>query len=146
MPTANCGFRAPYELVRHGPTIAVTIGFDPDYRPGAGARPNLPLDRYPALVDTGATQSCIDAELAANLNLMPAGRRQAAGAGGTFDASAYMAHIYIPELRFTIAGPLAGVHLQASGVPYYALLGRTFLRHFNMHYDGRTGAVTISND
>lgn len=146
MPTVNCGFSGGYELARHGPTIAVAIGFDPDYQPSARVRPNLPPNRYPALVDTGAIESCIDAELAETLNLMPFGTRQATGAGGAFDAIEYMAQIYIPELRFTVVGPIASAPLRASGHPYYALLGRTFLRHFSMHYDGRTGAVIISND
>ena len=146
MPTVNCGFSDHYELVVHGPTIAVTIGFDPDYQPGAGIRPNLSPDRYPALVDTGATESCIDAELAATLNLPIMDRDEIGGIGGLTEVNLYLAQIYLPELRFTIYGGFAGVHLQASGAPFYALLGRTFLNHFGMHYDGRTGAVTISND
>ena len=147
MPTVNCGFRDPYELVNHGPTIAVTIGFDPDYQPGAGARPNLLPNRYPALVDTGAVESCIDAELAMLLNLpVLHSNRPVAGVGGIINANEYMAQIYIPELDCTIMGPFVGAHLRASGQPYDALLGRTFLNHFGMHYDGRTGAVTISND
>ena len=146
MPTVNCGFSNPYELVRHGPTIAVAIGFDSDYRPGAGVRPNLPPDTYPALVDTGATRSCIDSALAETLNLPIVGRNEIGGAGGLTEVSVYLAQIYVPELRSAIYGRFAGVHLQVSSAPYYALIGRTSLRHFSMHYDGRTGAVTISND
>ena len=146
MPTVDCGFSDPYELVVHGPTIAVAIGCDLDFQPGAGVRPNLPPDPYPALVDTGATQSCIDSALAATLNLPIIDRDEIGGVGGRTEVNVYLAQIYIPELRFTIYGGFAGVHLEASGAPFYALLGRTFLNHFSMHYDGRTGAVTISND
>ena len=97
-------------------------------------------------MDTGATRSCIDSALAATLNLPIVGRNEIGGAGGLTEVNVYLAQIYISELPFTIHGRFAGAHLQVSGAPFYALLGRTFLRHFNMHYDGRTGAVTISND
>ena len=146
MPTINCGFSDPYQLVHHGPVIAVTIGFDPDFQPGAGVHPNLPPNRYPALVDTGATRSCIDSALAAALHLPIMDRDEIGGVGGLTEVNLYLAQIYIPELQFTIYGGFAGAHLRAGGQPYYALLGRTFLRHFSMHYDGRTGAVTISDD
>lgn len=146
MPAANSGFANAYELNRNGPTIAVVIGIDPDYQPGAGRQPRLPPTRFPALVDTGAFESCIDAELAMALNLPVVSSRQVAGVGGPLVTNEYMAQIYLPELNFTILGPFAGVHLAAGGQPHYALLGRTFLRYFNMNYDGRTGAVVISND
>ena len=74
------------------------------------------------------------------------GNRQIAGAGGLFETTVYLAQIYIPELDFTIVGPFDSANLAASGQPYYALIGRTFLRHFNMAYEGRTGSVIISND
>ena len=147
MPAIYCGFGSADELTRYGPTIAVEIGFDPDFQPGGGRHPNLPPARLPALVDTGAIETCIDAELALSLNLPLVGSaQQVAGIGGTIDVNEYMAQIYIPELRFTILGPFPGVHLAAGGQPHYALIGRTFLRRFNMNYEGRTGAVVVSNE
>ena len=83
--------------------------------------------------------------MALNLPLIDSGRRFS-GVSGRLEANEYMAQIYIPELRFTILGPLPGVHLAAGGQPHYALIGRTFLRRFNMNYEGRTGAVVVSND
>ena len=91
-------------------------------------------------------ESAIDAELADSLNLPVQGHSQIAGAGGLFETTVYLAQIYIPELDFTIEGPFDSANLAASGQPYYALIGRTFLRHFNMAYEGRTGSVIISND
>lgn len=146
MPAINCGFTDPYDLTLRGPTIAVEIGFDPDFRPGPGLRPVLSPNRFQALVDTGALESCIDDELAAMLNLPIVGRQQVSGVGGALDVNEYMAQIYIPELHFTILGPFAGARLTAGGQRHYALIGRTFLRHFNMAYDGRTGSVILSND
>ena len=57
-----------------------------------------------------------------------------------------LAQIYVPDLDFTVYGRFRGVRLSDGGQPHSALIGRTFLRHFTMFYDGRTGAVTISND
>jgi hypothetical protein len=45
-----------------------------------------------------------------------------------------------------VYGLFAGVNLAAGGQPHQALIGRTFLRHFTMIYEGRTGTVTITND
>ena len=49
------------------------------------------------------------------------------------------------ELDSTIDGPFDSVNLAGSGQPHYALIGGTFLRHFDMAYEGRTGSVIISN-
>ena len=63
---------------------------------------------------------------------------------GTVDA--YLGRIYVPDLDTVIMGRFAGVHLVAGGQPHAAILGRSFLQHFTMMYDGRTGEVSINND
>ncbi len=146
MARTNAGYNNPFNLIRYGPAIDVLIGFDPDYEPSPGRRAQLPPEPLPALVDTGAQETALDAELARSLNLPILERRLIAGAGGLFESTIYLAQIYIPELDFTIVGPFDSANLVASGQPYYALIGRTFLRHFNMAYEGRTGSVIISND
>jgi len=45
----------------------------------------------------------------------------------------------------TIHGAFAGVDLKAGGQVHNALIGRTFLQHFTMIYEGRMGTVTIKN-
>ena len=146
MPSASCGFSNPHELTLNGPTVVVEIGIDTDFQPGRGLRPALPANPLHALVDTGASESCIDNTLAMRLDLPVVAHRRVSGVGGALDVNEYMAQIYIPELNFTILGPFAGVHIAGGGQPYYALIGRTFLRHFSMAYEGRTGSVIISND
>jgi len=59
----ECGFNSQNDLVHFGPTLNVMIGFDPSYRSDSGNNPNIPANTYLALVDTGATQSCIDSAL-----------------------------------------------------------------------------------
>ncbi len=146
MARTDAGYNNPFDLIRYGPSIDVLIGFDPDYEPSPGRRAQLPPEPLPALVDTGAQETAVDAELAHSLNLPILERRLIAGASGLFESTVYLAQIYIPELDFTIVGPFDSANLAASGQPYYALTGRTFLRHFNMAYEGRTGSVIISND
>ena len=66
MTTTKCGFNDAAgvlgrdALVAYGPTLIVQIGFDPTYDPAKSTIPNLPTDHHHALVDTGATISCID--------------------------------------------------------------------------------------
>ena len=146
MPTTDCGFSNPYQLAVSGPTLTVEIGLDTNFKVGAGMRPELQSGPLPAIVDTGAAESCIDADLAVALNLPLFDRHEIFGASGIFEVSSYVGHIYIPALQFTIVGPFDGVRITSGSHLHYEIIGRTFLRHFNMAYDGRTGSVIISND
>lgn len=153
MPTANAGFSDEqgilgYDaLTYHGPTLEVQIGYDFNFRiDDMTNRPNLPNTPLFALVDTGATESCIDSTLALNLGLTVVDRKRVAGVHGTHPVNYHIAQIYIPSLDFTIVGTFPGADLTNSGLNHSALLGRTFLQHFKMTYEGRTGCVSISND
>ena len=132
-------------LVSYGPTLLVDIGFDPAYKPFIGV-PVPGIKGIHALVDTGATECCIDNLLAAQLNLPAVDRRVIAGAGGSHTANVYLAQVHIPSLNFTMVGAFAGVDLRAGGQIHSALIGRTLLNHFTMVYEGRTGTVTLSSD
>jgi predicted aspartyl protease len=152
MVQTKCGFdtttttNGPQLLTQYGPTLFVDIGFDPTFRPDAPTIPAPGLKGIEALVDTGASISCIDNILAASLNLPVIDRRPISGVHGCADANVYLAQVRVPGLEFTIYGEFIGVDLQAGGQWHKALIGRTFLRHFTMTYEGRTGTVIISND
>ena len=153
MPTANAGFSNEqgilgYDaLTYYGPTLEVQIGYDFNFRiDDMASRPNLPKTQLFALVDTGATESCIDSTLALNLGLTVVDRKRVGGIHGAHPVNYHVAQIYIPSLDFTIVGTFPGVGLTASGLNHSALLGRTFLQHFKMSYEGRNGSVIISND
>ncbi len=152
MPTTKCGFddqtghSGRDALALYGPTLFVQIGFDPASRPIDGSSLNLPPARYPALVDTGATESCIDSALALVLNLPIVDRQQVAGVHGANTVNVHLAQLHVPTLNFAVYGRFAGVHLRAGGQPHFALIGRTFLQNFTMTYEGRTGNVILSND
>lgn len=153
MAQTSCGFGDGSDpalgsqlLLSYGPTILVDIGFDQNYDPKVpGSVPTLPIRGEPALVDTGALECCIDSMLAAQLNLPIIDRRPISGAHGSQELNVHLAQIFIPALNHTIWGHFAGVHLVAGGQAHKALIGRTFLKSFKLHYDGTTGLVTISS-
>ena len=151
MPTTKCGFNSIIGgatgaelLTTRGPTLFVNIGFDPDYNDRPTAPPQPGVTGVNALVDTGASVSCIDSILAAQLNLPTVDRRYIASAHGAEKVNMHLAQIHVPSLRFTIYGTFAGVHLQAGGMVHQALIGRTFLQNVTMVYEGLTGTVSIS--
>ena len=154
MPTTLCGFNnvpgvsGRDLLVGNGPTILVRIGFDPAFDPSAVPVqiPNVPQNLVAALVDTGAVESCIDSTLAMNLNLPIIDRRTISGVHGPRAVNVHLAQVHIPSLFFNLYGPFAAVDLAAGGQGHAALIGRTFLLHFTMVYEGRTGTVTLSNE
>lgn len=137
-------------LVFNGPTLLVDVGFDPNFKtiPGQSVVP-VPvagIKGVNALVDTGATESCIDSLLASHLNLPIVDRRKISGTYGSHEVNIHLAQVYVPALNFTVYGAFAGVHLAAGGQSHRVLIGRTFLRHYTMTYEGRTGTVILSSD
>lgn len=150
MVTTKCGFddvpggpAGSDLLVVNGPTLIVDIGFDPNFKPQLPNVPNPGIKGCSALVDTGATLSCIDSLLARQLNLPVVDRQAISGAHGRHDVDMYLAQVHVPTLAFTIYGTFAGVDLVAGGQYHQALIGRTFLRSFTMTYYGATGTVTL---
>lgn len=133
-------------LAAYGPTLAVNLGFDAAWRLTSGAPPVGGLQGVRALVDSGASESCIDTVAATALKLPIVDRRPIAGVGGQHVANIYLAQIHIPTLAYTIFGAFAGVNLVAGGQSHMALIGRSFLRHFTMVYEGRTGTVELHNE
>ena len=150
MAETKCGFDGTPEvhgsvlLETYGPTILVNIGFDSNWDIiTATALPIPSIIEVNALVDTGATECCIDDLLAVQLNLPIIDRIPVSGSAGQHEANMYLCQIYIPSLNFTMYGAFAGLHLTAGGQPHKALIGRTFLRSFTMIYEGQTGTVIL---
>lgn len=139
----ECGYDDPEMLELRGPQIQVQIGFDPKFKQVKGGVPSLPSTLFNALVDTGADSSSIDSRMAQKLGLPVMDRRRVIGVHGNEHLTMYLGHIHFPGLPATIIGNFAGVHLQASGLGYDALIGRDFLGHLRMVYDGSTGQVTL---
>src|SRR5665213_1884658 len=133
MPRADCGFvdgpggPGAVLLMQHGPTLIVNIGFDPKYDPTNPSIPAPNIVGVYALVDTGASQSCIDVDLASKIGLPVVDKGHIAGSGGKHEVDIYLAQIHVTSLNQTIYGRFAGVNLTAGGQSHRALIGRTFL-------------------
>ena len=153
MPTISCGFQEVPERSRRtlltdlGPTIDVQIGHDPGFEDFTNENPRIPPDLYPALVDTGASGNSVDTQLAAQLRL-PVYEYNVliSGSVGEHTTNIYLAQIYIPGLNRTISGRFTGVNLAGGGQFQRAIIGRSFLQDLVLHYDGRTGEVTLSDE
>ena len=80
------------------------------------------------------------------LRLPVVSQRTVSGVHGEGLVNMHLAQIFVPEPDVVFSGVFVGAYLNAGGQPHSAIIGRDFLRYFHLSYDGRTGAVTLSND
>ncbi len=97
-----------------------------------------------ALIDTGASDSCIDEELAQQLQLPLIDQEGGSGIGGKETFNVYLGHIRIAALGMIQYGRFMGVKLRAGNQPHQALLGRTLFQGMILFYDGRDGSVRLA--
>src|ERR1700690_2518307 len=98
MAEIKCGFNdgpqtKGFELLMlFGPTVLVDIGFDPNHDPAVRPKtiPVPGITGVQALVDSGATECCIDSLLAAQLKLPLVNRRQISGVHGQKEVNVYL--------------------------------------------------------
>lgn len=142
----SCGFlgspHARQELVDLGPSTTVSVGLDPTWTKDQRRAPTPDRPRIPALIDTGALESCIDTALASALALPIVDKRPVAGAVGNIRANVCLAQVHVEALHYTIEGQFALLPL-AQHIGYNVVLGRTFLRHCMLIYNGKIGEVTL---
>lgn len=131
-------------LLRLGPTVKVDLGLKS--RSVAGDPPDLPMKGVKALIDTGAGGDCIDDDLARRLRLPIHDTGVISGVGGRHPAMIYTARIYIPHLGKLLFQPFTGVKLSEGEQWHRVILGRSFLRHYRLVYEGATGQVEIIED
>lgn len=156
-PDGSTFTRSGGEALRmFGPTILVEVGFEVSmYAQGAnpatvavslaggGAQSSI-FRIVPALIDTGAGDSCIDEDLATELGLPLVDRQRCSGVGGEHELNLYLGHIRIPSLGQIRWGRFIGAKLASGGQLHRALIGRAQLTEMILIYDGRSGAVTIT--
>ena len=144
MHIVNAGPNAGQDALRGmGPRLKVQIGYHPATKPDPEAVEATEMFQWEALVDTGASTSCIDAKLAKVLRLRIIDRKPMGGVHGYEDTDIHLAYLFVPSLELPYAGPVCALPLSDNfGVA--AILGRDFLSRCIMHYDGITGRVTIA--
>ena len=138
MPTVNCWPSDSGLLATHGPILSVMAFAWTDDRKGRTVR------SLNALIDTGATRSVIDDAIAKSMGLPIIGTHRFRGVSGIDTGTVYLTTVLVSQLNHVIHEPLGGVDL--SDAEYQLLLGRDFLQHFVLIYDGRIGITIVSND
>lgn len=93
-----------------------------------------------ALIDTGATSGCIDEDLAKELGLPIIDRRVVGGVAGKKEHNVYLTTLIVPGLKLQKKGDLIGVDLANT---HNVILGRDFLYHTIMIYDGTAGVISL---
>jgi hypothetical protein len=132
--------RSEQLLLQHGPGLPIEIGLaTPAHQ--SGPQPSV-SQAAQALIDTGATHSCIAEPLAQKLNLPIIDQQQVSGVAGPQTHNVYLAQLSIPPpLAASYRGRLIGVQL---GGFYQVIVGRDFLSRTLMICDGLNGTITIS--
>ena len=103
-----------------------------------------------ALIDTGATISCVHEPLLADLGLKPVGVVNSGTAAGPIQQSLYMARLIFPVIGWTVDLQVAGVDLTGQTPPLdppqpiIALLGRNLLSQALLIWNGPGGFWTFA--
>lgn len=137
----------PALLQQVGPRIPVEVSI-PDVLAAAlthsGSELPTPVEGW-ALIDTGASVTCVDESALQDLNLNPIGQTQVSSPTAASDRRLlYPAKLMfpgtpIPPLDFQA---VTGVTLQNQG--YLVLLGRDILRYMVLIFDGPGGHMTLA--
>ncbi|MFT5431363.1 MAG: hypothetical protein ACI9OJ_002058 [Myxococcota bacterium] len=143
---------APSGLVQHGPLVNVTLGHKDDYAGMESRRPaEFPSARM--MIDTGAAFTVIEEPLAFSLGLRPVRFREVIGVDRrpverpVFPMSVVLVmHDGLgnrKSVRFKV--DIVGVP-RAQDEGYVGLLGRDFLQHFELLYDGPKARFSLIRD
>jgi hypothetical protein len=129
----------------NGPTATCWVGFDPDYEGKSGAVPKIPQTWRQGLIDTGASHSSINIDLAKELNLPIVDKKPVGGVHGQLELEICSAQVHLPLFQYTTFGLFALVKLKDGGFGIHdVLFGRTMLRSFTLYYDGASGYTRLS--
>lgn len=133
-------------LQKQGPCIQVTIGLAQSIASQLlqqGQSLPKPISGI-ALIDTGASSTCIDDEAARQLSLPVVNVVNVASAShASTPQNVYPIQIEVVGLPISIEAPSAiGAALSPQGL--IALIGRDVLTHCTLFYNGITGEITLS--
>lgn len=127
------------ELLRaEGPLIDVIVHREPGAEPHEGIPPSYETR---ALIDTGASDSCVDYRIVHALRLRQTNQTRMRVVGTSVLVTVHLGVLEIPALSFK-----GIVELYSSSVTrpkYNALIGRPFLANYGFHLDGPSGMFHI---
>jgi len=146
VPQQQPGLSAQDNLAQNGAILQVNVSVPSAYAQGGGAGTPKTLT---AMVDSGASISCITMQAAQSIGLPQVSSTQLGGVGGMTQAPVYGVALSIPQFGVTIDPiQIAGVANPLPGVDM--LVGRDLLRNGNggltFTFDGGRGVFTITAD
>lgn len=116
---------------RYNPSVGllINIGVYPagSFSPTGSAPPQI--STFPALIDTGASGTCISPLVAQTLGLQPVGLRPMISATSAVPVSAYLVDLVIPfgQAGFVIGGTMVLEFAPHAGSPFQILVGRDII-------------------
>jgi len=134
-----------------GPCLEIAVGVS-EQRADALRAKQLPIPQpvvKTALVDTGASCSCVDPDALNQLGLQPTGKTQirtpstgdAVHAADLYDVSIYLVH---SEERYVLPRTVQVVASVTEGQRHDVLLGRDILSQCLLVYDGREETFALA--
>jgi predicted aspartyl protease len=133
------------DLRRSGPKIRVTVGH-PRSALTAARQAGIDLKEpftVTALIDTGASRTVINPQLAATCGLRQTGVARISSAGHITERPEYAGAIRFPDQELEGFDLLSLVACPLPEQDVACLLGRDVLERWNLNYDGRSGFVEI---
>ena len=99
-----------------------------------------PLTTFPALIDTGASATCISPTVAQTIGLQPMGMRSMTSATHSVPVNVYLVDLLLPfgNAGFLVQGAQVMEFGPPGGSPFQILLGRDILCRgtFTLSFDG----------
>lgn len=135
--------RKSSNLQREGPIIEVVI-IPPSPVAKLLQSQNLPIpsQKAIALIDTGATTTCIDNSIAKALSLVSHNTVKVMTAGGEDNQCVYDVGLVLPHSAGN-AFSLQVLEAKLENQPYRVLIGRDLLRHCTLIYNGWDNSYTL---
>ncbi|HVA64891.1 MAG TPA: retroviral-like aspartic protease family protein [Terriglobales bacterium] len=131
-------------LLLRGPCVPVVVSLPQSAAKGLMASGKaVPSMQGLALIDTGATTTCIDQEAARQLGLPTIDQGEINSAShDKHPCNIHPVQITIPLVGLSVEIPrTAGVSLKSQGL--VALIGRDFLSRCTLFYNGPAGSLTL---
>ena len=128
-----------------GPVAPVTISLAASAAKALAAKGQTPASAQGlAMFDTGATSTCIDEEVAAQLKLPTIDIGKITSAShAEHPCNIHPVQLVFPQFGLNVEVPrAAGLNLKSQGLA--ALIGRDFLSRCTLFYNGVDGSITLS--
>lgn len=136
---------SPSNLQKHGPIIKVLISHTTEELAEARSLGFEFPDSQPfnALIDTGASLTIINPQLAETYKLKYTGRENISAVGHTGSYPSYAATITFPDQKLRPFDVVRIVACPLASAAMSCLLGRDILRYWELIYHGESGEVTV---